>query len=109
MAVNGEYRFPIAFPGSGLGATPLFFQRISGVLFGDAATAWCSSGSTSSPICPRATAREWLGSVGAELHLDAAVQYDVPYRLRFGVAVPTSATYRASGSAKAYVTLGLPF
>lgn len=109
VGVNAEYRFPIAFPGSGLGATPLFFQRVSGVLFGDAATAWCSSGSNTSPICPRATTREWLGSVGAELHLDAAVQYDVPYRLRFGVALPTSATSLAPTSPKVYVTLGLPF
>jgi hypothetical protein len=109
MAANAEYRFPIAFPGSGLGATPVFFQRISGVLFADAATAWCSSGSTTSPICPKATPREWLGSVGAELHVDAAVQYDAPYRLRFGVAQPTSATTRAPGGMKMYVTLGLPF
>lgn len=107
---NAEYRFPISFPGSGLGALPVFLQRVSGVLFADAATAWCPAGSTTSPICPKATAREWLGSAGAELHFDAAVEYDQPYRLRLGFAVPTADRARfASAGIAGYVTLGLPF
>ncbi|HVZ50268.1 MAG TPA: hypothetical protein VG916_15900 [Gemmatimonadaceae bacterium] len=110
LGANAEYRFPIAFPGSGLGALPFFLQRVSGVLFADGASAWCPTGSPGSPICPRATAGDWISSVGAELHFDAAVEYDQPYRLRIGFAAPASAPARvARPSPSAYVTLGLPF
>ena len=55
------------------------------------ATAWCPTGLTASAICPPAgTPRRWLGSAGAELQLDAAVQYDFPFRFRVGVAAPVA-------------------
>ncbi|MCC7194619.1 MAG: hypothetical protein IT356_03585 [Gemmatimonadaceae bacterium] len=109
LGANAEYRFPLGLPGRGVGATPLFLQRVSGAVFADAATAWCSSGSGASPICPAATARKWLASVGAELHLDAALQYDAPYRLRLGVAMPTASPGLVRRTLQSYVTLGLPF
>jgi hemolysin activation/secretion protein len=107
---NVEYRFPLALPAAGFWKTPLYFQRLSAALFTDAAAAWCPSGSSASPICPRATPREMMSSVGAELHLDAAFQYDSPYRIRFGVATPTSGKkYFGASKLSSYVTVGLPF
>ncbi|MDA1080667.1 MAG: hypothetical protein O2973_03165 [Gemmatimonadetes bacterium] len=110
LGANVEYRIPIALPVRGLGALPVYFQRLSAAVFADGATAWCPTGSTASPICRTATPREWMGSAGAELHLDAAVQYDSPYRLRVGLAVPTvGRRFFGSSSVATYVTVGLPF
>ena len=110
IGANLEYRAPIALPARGLGALPVYFQRISAVLFADGASAWCPAGSRTSPICPRATPQEWMGSVGAELHLDATAQYDATNRLRFGVAMPVTGTkYRANSNPSLYFTIGLPF
>ncbi len=107
---NVEYRLPLGLPAKGLGPTPLYFQRLSAAVFADGAAAWCPSGARGSPICPRATPREWMSSVGAELHLDAAVQYDSPYRLRVGVATPTSGKkYFGKSNVTGYITVGLPF
>lgn len=107
---NIEYRLPLALPAKGLGTTPVYFQRLSAAVFTDAAAAWCPSGAAGSPICPRATPREVMSSVGAELHLDAAFQYDSPYRIRLGVATPTSGKkYFGKSSVTSYITVGLPF
>lgn len=110
LGANAEYRIPLALPARGFGALPVYFQRLSGAVFMDAATAWCPTGSSTSPICRTPTPREWMGSAGAELHLDAAVQYDSPYRLRVGLAVPTVGRkfFGASGAAW-YFTVGVPF
>lgn len=110
LGANAEYRIPLALPARGLGTLPVYFQRVSAALFVDAATAWCPTGSNTSPICRAATPREWMGSAGAELHLDAAVQYDSPYRVRIGVAVPTVGRRFFGGSGVAtYLTVGVPF
>jgi hypothetical protein len=47
--------------------------------------------------------------VGAELNLDAALQYDQGYRLRLGVAAPVRERARAGRAASLYGTLGLSF
>ncbi len=54
--------------------------------------------------------RRLLSSAGAELNFDTALQYDVPYRVRLGMAVPTSngADYGA-GPVDFYITFGIPF
>ena len=110
LGANLEYRIPLALPARGLGALPVYFQRISAALFADGASAWCPVGSNTSPICQRATAQEWMGSVGAELHFDTAVQYDSPYRVRLGVATPTvGSKYFGTSRVAGYVTIGLPF
>jgi hypothetical protein len=107
---NVEWRAPIAFPARGLGALPVYFQRLSAVAFVDAATAWCADGSASSPICPKVTAQAWMSSVGVELHLDTALQYDSPYRFRVGYALPTSQRALAPNpNGRAYFTVGVPF
>jgi hypothetical protein len=109
VGMNAEYRFPFTNIARGLGALPVYFQRVTGVLFADAGTAWCSSASNTSPICGSVTARTWLSSVGGEVHLDATPQYDATYRVRFGVAVPVSSASLAPMRATTYLTLGLPF
>jgi hypothetical protein len=47
-----------------------------------------------------------LASAGAELVVDLAVQYDTPYRLRIGAAVPYAAPRDVSRGGAFYVTLG---
>jgi outer membrane protein assembly factor BamA len=108
-----EYRAPIAMPSHGLGMFPLFFDRVSLSLFADGGAAWCPDRYSALPVCegiPTTLQGEWIASAGVELNLDAALQYDVPYRLRLGLAnilkKPDGLT--ANGS-EFYFTLGFPF
>ena len=51
-----------------------------------------------------------MASAGAELHFDAAFQYDVPYKFRFGVATPIAGrAYFGGGNVTVYFALGLAF
>jgi hypothetical protein len=107
-----EYRAPIAAPSRHIRFIPLLFDRISASAFADAGRAYCPrSAVDKEAICTEpATQNPWLSSVGAELNLDAALYYDFPARLRFGVAVPTSGR-EATGAkrASAYLTFGSSF
>jgi hypothetical protein len=111
LAGSMEYRAPIALPDAGYKMLPLFLQRVSASLFGDAGTSWCPAGAAGSPICPLAgTPRIWMGSVGAELNVDAALEYDTPYRFRLGVATPVAGRqYFGRSNVAWYVTAGLSF
>ena len=106
-----EYRLPLLLPSSGFGSLPLFIQRVSGVAFGDAATSWCPSGITGSLVCPKeGVAAEWMASAGVEVQLEAAYNYDVPYRFRIGAAVPVAGRrYFGAGSFALYFAVGLAF
>ncbi|MFI5232667.1 MAG: hypothetical protein ACHQSE_09165 [Gemmatimonadales bacterium] len=107
---NLEYRAPIVLPSTGLMMLPVFFQRVSAVVFGDAATAWCPYGNPGSSVCPSFAARDLMASVGAELHVDAAYEYDVPYTFRLGVATPVAGRrYFGGGNVAVYFALGLAF
>jgi hypothetical protein len=98
-----EYRVPLAHPSEGEDLWPVFLDRVSAALFADAGTAW--TGGVGDPA-----GGAWLVSLGAELNLDAAVPYDVPYRLRLGVAIPVSrADVPQASSITAYVRLGPSF
>jgi hypothetical protein len=92
---------------------PFFAQRVSAIFFADVGAAWCAAGSRANTVpCPTgATARQWMSSVGGELSLDAAVlNYDTPYRLRFGYARPVQGSaFTASPNGSAYFSLGLSF
>jgi hypothetical protein len=56
------------------------------------------------------TPRDWMVSAGAELHLDTALEYDVPYKFRLGVATPLAGrAYFGGGSVVAYFAVGLAF
>ena len=63
------------------------------------------------PACVGArTEPRWLTSVGAELALDVALQYDVRYRFRAGVALPRAdAGAGVRGGAQLYLAVGRAF
>ena len=82
-----EYRAPLLLFARGWRLLPLFFDRSAVVGFVDAGSAWCAEGDALT--CGPRVAPSWLAAAGGELHLDAAVlSYDVPYRLRAGIAAP---------------------
>lgn len=87
-AASAEYRAPLALLGRGIPFLPLFFQKTMLTVFADGGAAWCSFPVRDSFICPPSTTgdQHWMASAGGELSLDAALQYDVLYRFRFGVA-----------------------
>ena len=113
MTANLEYRAPLLLPGRGLGALPLFLDRTSITVFGDAGTAWCSGiyptrTFPDTAICTEADHaigrtvapsqlplvyldRNVIASAGAELNVTAAVlSWDAPFRYRLGVAFPVA-------------------
>ena len=79
LTASVEYRAPLALIGRLLGHLPLGADKLSLTLFGDAGDAWDSR------TGPRLTR---LRSIGAELVGDLTVNYDLPLRLRLGVAGP---------------------
>ena len=108
-AASVEYRVPLIAPSRSLGLFPFFLDRVSGSFFGDAARASCPV--TDAPACSlAATDGPTLASVGAELNLDSALQFDVRYRFRLGVAHPVrGAAYGGASTVSVYTTLGLAF
>jgi hypothetical protein len=121
-AASLEYRAPLLLPARGLALLPAFLDRVSVSAFADAASAWCptSVDRAEQTLCRRTRtgapdlagspdAPRWLASAGAELNLDAALQYDQGYRLRFGMAAPVHERARASRAVSVYGTLGLSF
>jgi hypothetical protein len=108
-SVSAEYRLPLIAPARSLGLFPFFLDRVSLSLFGDAARASCPAAAT--PACsPSPTDGPTLASIGGELNLDTALQFDVPYRFRLGLAHPVHGrTYAGASAISAYATLGLAF
>jgi hypothetical protein len=93
-SVAVEYRIPLALVGRSFGHLPFGADKVSLVLFGDAGDAWD----------PGEAARlHRLRSVGAELVGDLAVSYDVPLRLRLGLAQP------AAGQRRVYAAFDADF
>jgi hypothetical protein len=109
VSFGAEYRVPIAAPSTSLGLFPFFLDRVSLALFVDAAHASCPM--SAMPACsPSSSDGPTLASTGAELNLDSALQFDVPYRFRLGIARPVhGAAYAAASSLTGYATLGLAF
>lgn len=64
-------------------------------------SSWGSSGTSVHSIN-----NGWAASAGAELVVDLAVQYDVPYRVRLAVAKLYTAPRERSRSGSIYVTPG---
>jgi hypothetical protein len=119
-----EYRAPLALPGRGIATLPLFLDRTSLTLFGDAGTAWCpgvfiTRPAPSTSLCTRADfdnffvfeTPETIASVGGELAASAAIfSWDAPVRWRLGFAVPVYGRELVSGEKpSAYFTVGVPF
>ena len=112
MAGSLEYRLPLWAPGRGLHLLPLFLGKTSLTVFGDGAEAWCPLRQGVLPgVCEAQDAqRRLLSSTGAELDFDTALQYDVAYRLRLGVATPTSnGRFYGASPVDFYIAFGIPF
>jgi hypothetical protein len=99
-----EYRAPLALLHRGLWWLPAFLDRGSLALYADAGTA--GFGGRVFPIRGDRT----IASLGAELALNVALQYDVPYLVRVGVGVPVHGREQTSAdAAAAYVRVGASF
>ena len=122
---SAEYRAPILMPARGLGTLPLFFDRTSFTVFGEAGSAWCPAlfparpapgFSRCTPLEADAgsifTAPKLMASAGAEFALSAAIlSWDEPYRFRLGAAFPFAGRQWAFGNTKprGYLAIGAPF
>ncbi len=109
LAGSVEYRAPVVMFRTLPSPFTVFVDRLSVALFSDAARAWCPGAvaRTNSVACERPGERDgWLASAGAELVVDLAVQYDVPYRVRIGAAAPYAAPRAISRGGAFYLTLG---
>ena len=107
-----EYRVPLLMLRDIPSPFTVYTDRVSLTAFSDAGRATCPAGlaRTGTPVCERPGRRDgWIASVGGELSIDIAVQYDVPYRLRLGGAVPVVAPTEISRKGRFYVTLGSYF
>jgi hypothetical protein len=112
-AASAEYRVPLEMMDAGWGLLPLFLGRSSVSLFYDVGGAWCPTVLPGGAVCrdPALTHRYTISSAGAELNVTAAVlQWDTPYRFRFGVALPSQGRdLFGVSSVSTYFTLGLSF
>jgi hypothetical protein len=114
LSTTAEYRLPLTMFRRAPSPAALFFDRLSLTLFTDAGRAWCPAAfaaqDASVGLCERPGTRDgWIGAAGAEVVLDAAVQYDVPYRLRVGGGVPFVAPAGVGRRGSVYVSLGSYF
>ena len=119
-----EYRAPFRLPGRGVGTLPLFLDRMSVTVFGDAASAWCpgaypARSAPSTSLCTSTDVQfadvplksDPIASAGGELNFTATLgTWDYPIFWRVGYAVPLLApdgikTPRPNG----YLTVGLSF
>lgn len=99
---SAEYRFPLALVDRGLGAFPLYLDRLHGSVFFDMGNAWGPDEGPGGSANPRRTA---LASAGAELSAIVVPFYGRSLALRAGVGVPV-----AGGSgARFHVRLGNAF
>ena len=96
-----EARLPVARVSRGLGALPLYLQRLSGSWFIDSAGAASRADRLGSPQ---------LLSTGAELVSDMTLWSYIPLRVRTGVGVPLKSLGTVSrGEARFYVAAGTSF
>ncbi len=105
-ATSAEYRAPLPLVGRGVFPFPLYWQRSTMSFFGDAASAWCPAGVAAAGCPTGETPRHVLASVGGELALDMAVDYDRPTRFRVGAALPVRGTEQRL---RGYVSIGVQF
>ena len=112
FAGSVEYRAPIVAPSRHVRFIPVLFDRLSATAFADVGRAYCPGDVLQAvTVCSNpGSANPWLASAGAELNLDAAIYYDVPARMRLGVAAPfASREYGRAKSVSVYFTFGSSF
>lgn len=76
VMLNAEYRFPVLWMDWGHSTIPLFFDRLHGALFMDAALG----------IDRAFGVEKWLVGFGGELRMDLTASYYLPQEFRLGVA-----------------------
>ena len=103
IAGTFEYRAPLALIHRGVWWLPAFLDRASLSAFVDAGTA------DDERLGAAINDDRLLASAGAELAVNIALQYDVPYLLRLGVAVPVPRDLGGADAATAYVRIGPAF
>jgi hypothetical protein len=99
-SVSVEYRVPLALIGRSLGHLPLGADKFSLALFGDAGDAWDGGDDVR---LHRAR------SVGLELVGDVTLSYDLPLRVRAGLAQPAERRGAGGGGPRFYAAVGADF
>ncbi|MGH7568062.1 MAG: hypothetical protein ACREL9_03680, partial [Gemmatimonadales bacterium] len=98
---SAELRLPLALVSRALGHLPVGADKLSLALFGDVGGAW-------DPGAPVRPAR--LRAAGVELVGDLTVTYDLPLRLRVGVAQPLADPPAGGGRRpRGYMAVGADF
>jgi len=92
--LTAEYRMPVTLLGGLLGHLPFGADKLAFAVFGDVGDAWDVG---EEPRLHR------LRSIGAELISDMTVSYDLPLRVRLGVAQP------ATGHPRVYAAFAADF
>jgi hypothetical protein len=107
-----EYRAPLAAPSRGFRFIPVFIDKTSLTLFGEAGRAYCpASAVTTNGVCrPSDVGNPVMRSAGAELNIDTGLQLDLQARMRLGVAFPLANREQVGANrAQAYFTFGASF
>jgi hypothetical protein len=91
---NAEYRFPIVNVDRGISTLPVFMNRVSGALFVDYGSAFSDAASA-----------EFKTGTGAELWLEFALGYSIPFFFRAGFA----RGWASEGIDKLYFVASSPF
>ncbi len=85
MALNLEYRFPIAYMYAGSGTFPLYFKTLHGAVVGDVVGLdgfrWSQSNRR---FVGQRFGDDWYAGYGLELHLETTIGYYLPVRFSFG-------------------------
>jgi hypothetical protein len=105
-----EYRAPLAAVSRRIPVIPVLLDRLAGAAFVEAGRAYCSQGDERSICAGPVRNNPALASIGGELYLDTALQYDVPARFRAGIAAPIHGREFADAKRVSfYVTFGSAF
>ena len=105
LTATAELRWPLLLLGRSIGHLPVGADQLALTLFADAGDAWDGS---DGPHLTR------MVSVGGELVADFRVNYDLPLRIRFGVAYPVGLQETLDAQSRprqpsAYVAFGADF
>jgi hypothetical protein len=107
-----EYRAPLTAPSQGFRFIPVFIDKTSFTVFGDAGRAYCPTGSVrAGTICELSDVQNpVMSSVGAELNIDTGILLDQQARVRLGIAFPlANRELLKAGRTQFYATFGSSF
>ncbi len=106
-----EYRAPLSAPSRGFRFIPVFIDKASLTLFGEAGRAFCPSSAVTDGICRVGDAgNPVMRSAGLELNVDTGLQLELQARMRLGLAFALADRQRLRANrAQAYLTFGASF